>query len=42
VVASSKTNHDGSYLVPFLPPGRYTLEVEQAGFKAFQAESDQN
>src|SRR5690349_22027018 len=36
VVSSSKSNHDGSYLVPFLLPGRYSLGVEQAGFKAFE------
>ena len=36
VATSSKTNNEGSYLIPFLLPGRYSLEVEQAGFKAFQ------
>jgi hypothetical protein len=36
VSASSITNNDGSYLVPFLLPGRYSLVVEQAGFKAFE------
>src|SRR2546425_13070462 len=36
VVSASKTNHDGTYLIPFLLPGRYSLAVEQTGFKAFE------
>jgi hypothetical protein len=36
VAASSVTNSDGSYLAPFLLPGRYSLVVEQAGFKTFE------
>src|SRR5712692_2760259 len=36
VTASSRTNNDGSYVVPYLLPGRYALLVEQAGFKAFE------
>jgi len=31
-----KTGPDGSYLVPFLNPGRYTLTVEMSGFKTFE------
>ena len=29
VAASTRTNNDGSYLIPFLLPGRYSLQVEQ-------------
>jgi len=36
VVASTKTNSDGSYLVPFLNPGRYSILVEMPGFKSFE------
>jgi len=28
-----KTNHDGIYIVPNLPPGPYRLQVSKAGFK---------
>ena len=30
---SSKTNNDGIYVVPNLPPGPYRLQVSKAGFK---------
>src|SRR5690349_14984762 len=30
------TNGGGSYLVPYLLPGRYSLVVERPGFKAFE------
>ncbi len=33
---TTKTNGDGSYLVPFLNPGRYSLQVQIAGFKSFE------
>ncbi|MBS1826418.1 MAG: carboxypeptidase regulatory-like domain-containing protein [Acidobacteria bacterium] len=36
VVASTKTNSDGSYLVPFLNPGKYSILVEMSGFKSFE------
>ena len=36
VSATAKTNSDGTYVVPFLIPGRYKLQVELAGFKSFE------
>lgn len=36
VSTTVKTNGDGSYLAPFLNPGKYSLTVEMAGFKAFE------
>src|SRR5262245_11486729 len=36
VASTTVTNTDGSYLVPYLLPGRYSLLVEQMGFKAFE------
>ena len=36
VATSSVTNSDGSFLVPFLNPGRYSLLVEMSGFKSFE------
>jgi hypothetical protein len=30
---SSKTNNDGIYIVPNLPPGPYRLQVSKVGFK---------
>src|SRR5262249_38676391 len=36
VASSTKTNNDGSYFIPFLAPGRYSLAVEQAGFNALE------
>ncbi len=36
VAANAKTNNDGSFLVPFLIPGRYKLLVEMAGFRSFE------
>ena len=30
------TNADGEYNVPYLPPGRYTLEAEAAGFSTYK------
>ncbi len=35
VAAVSKTNEAGNYVLAYLLPGRYTLEVEIAGFKKF-------
>jgi hypothetical protein len=34
-VASATTNNDGSYTVPFLRPGLYTMTVEMAGFQTY-------
>jgi hypothetical protein len=34
----AKTNEIGFYSFPALPPGRYKLEVEHAGFKRFAQE----
>lgn len=36
VVATSSTNQEGAYVIPYLLPGRYALAVEQAGFRTFQ------
>ena len=36
VASSTKTNSDGSYLVPFLNPGKYSILVEMSGFKSFE------
>lgn len=36
VASATLTNNDGSYLVPFLNPGRYSLAVELTGFKAYE------
>ncbi|MBL8215822.1 MAG: carboxypeptidase regulatory-like domain-containing protein [Bryobacterales bacterium] len=36
VATSSVTNSDGSFLVPFLNPGRYSLLVEMSGFKSVE------
>ena len=36
VSSPAVTNNDGSYLVAFLNPGRYSISVERAGFKAFE------
>ncbi|HEY1337153.1 MAG TPA: carboxypeptidase regulatory-like domain-containing protein [Bryobacteraceae bacterium] len=32
---TTNTNADGSYVLPFLPPGPYTVTVEAAGFKRY-------
>ncbi len=37
VEVTSATNDQGNYLVPALPAGRYTITVEQEGFKRAQA-----
>ena len=34
-VATATTNQDGSYSVPFLRPGLYTLTVEMSGFQKY-------
>ncbi len=34
--ARSESNPTGNYVVPFLLPGRYRLEVGKAGFKSFE------
>ncbi|MBI3211057.1 MAG: TonB-dependent receptor [Candidatus Solibacter usitatus] len=36
ISSATVTNNDGSYLVPFLNPGRYSIAVEKTGFKAFE------
>jgi hypothetical protein len=36
VAASALTSNDGSYLVPFLNPGKYSIVVERPGFKSFE------
>src|SRR5262249_8075766 len=33
---STDTNAEGSYTIPYLQPGTYSLHVEQRGFKAFE------
>src|SRR5689334_1570392 len=32
---STVSNADGTYVLPFLPPGPYVIEVEAAGFKRY-------
>ena len=34
-VRSAETSDTGEYTVNLLPPGRYSIRVEHAGFKAF-------
>ncbi|NWF85126.1 MAG: TonB-dependent receptor [Bryobacteraceae bacterium] len=34
VARSTQTNADGYYAIPLLPPGNYSIAVEQKGFKA--------
>jgi Carboxypeptidase regulatory-like domain len=36
VVTRSQSNADGTYVVPFLNPGTYGLEVRKDGFKTFE------
>lgn len=36
VATATRTQNDGGYLIPFLPPGKYTLRVEQSGFKTLE------
>ena len=36
VVSNGQSNNEGNYVVPYLIPGRYSLRVEQAGFKTFE------
>ncbi len=36
VATASRTNTDGSFVIPFLLPGAYRLQVEQPGFKTFE------
>jgi hypothetical protein len=31
----ARTDADGAYVVPFLPPGQYTVDVEKPGFRRF-------
>src|SRR6185437_3993480 len=30
-----RTDNDGHYVIPFLPPGQYSLTVEKGGFRRF-------
>ena len=39
IVTNSVSNADGSYVVPFLVPGPYTIQVQQPGFKSFERTS---
>ncbi len=39
VATKSATNSDGAYVVPFLSPGTYTLEVQESGFESVQQTS---
>jgi hypothetical protein len=39
IVANSVSNADGSYVVPFLVPGPYTIQIQQTGFKSFERTS---
>jgi len=39
VAAAARTNESGAYSLPFLPPARYTLSAEAAGFKRFLREN---
>jgi hypothetical protein len=36
VRSASKTNSDGSYVIPLLLPGRYAIQVEHPGFRTFE------
>ena len=38
VVTSAVTNAEGIYLLPFLPPGKYTVAAELMGFKKYVRE----
>lgn len=35
IARSATTNSDGGYVMPYLPPGVYKVEVEKQGFKKF-------
>ncbi len=35
IARTASTNEDGGYVLPYLPPGTYKLEVEKTGFKQF-------
>ena len=39
VAVSSQSNAEGSYVIPYLLPGTYTLKAELAGFKTFVREN---
>ena len=39
IVTRSAANSDGAYVVPFLAPGTYTLEVQESGFESMQQTS---
>jgi hypothetical protein len=34
--AAAKTNQDGIYSIPYLPPGTYAVDVQSSGFKKLQ------
>src|SRR5690349_10367019 len=36
VAVASSANEQGRYVVPYLLPGHYKLQVEQAGFRAYE------
>ena len=38
IVHIATANEEGGYVVPYLPPGTYKVEVERAGFKKFVRE----
>ncbi len=33
---STRSNDEGSYVIPYLPPGAYRLRVEQQGFRTYE------
>jgi trimeric autotransporter adhesin len=36
ITTNISTNHEGEYVAPLLPPGRYEVAVEASGFKSFR------
>src|SRR5205823_5441264 len=33
---SATTNHQGNYVLPLVKPGKYRLDVDKSGFKAYR------